>query len=549
LPNSLEDVAITKGSAYVEGNGNRTRVRAGEHIMLEEGHSEVLTLNPADEWELWNVDRDRVQSRSAKADSYLPDELRSYSAEMDTNGSWVYVPEYGRVWRPTVMVADDWAPYRSGRWVWKGDDYVWLSFESWGWVPYHFGRWAVVSGFGWCWVPPARGDVYWGPGYVGWYRTGSQVGWTPLAPGEVFYGHRNYGRQSVNITNVTVNTSTVVYRNRASRGGLTVVAHDDFLRGRTVVQQPARNSNVSVAVSVGSPRIKPLRETRMPIVKQTPPRVAPPRIEQHDSRDLRSRFPRVTPETTGERRRQQPAPAAAVPPTTSRPAPQTREKKTVFPVIAPPERTPGTDRQPYQVPPPQREERRQPSTQTPAVSQPPRTAPPASPPQQTDRQQREERRQQPTQTPAVSQPPRTAPPASPPQQPDRQQHEERRQGERPLHIPTQAVPAAPQGQPPASAGAPQRTEQPRRTPAPADTQNRPTAVPSRVDGRQPGTTTIAPATSPSKPAAAPRTEQPRQDSATKEKQQKKVWKVTTPESANEKDPGGKDNRGKEHRER
>ena len=73
LPNSLEDVAITKGSAYVEGNGNRTRVRAGEQILLEEGHSEVLQLNPADSWEIWNVDRDRAQSRSAKADPYLPD--------------------------------------------------------------------------------------------------------------------------------------------------------------------------------------------------------------------------------------------------------------------------------------------------------------------------------------------------------------------------------------------------------------------------------------------------------------------------------------------
>src|SRR6185369_10719902 len=72
LPNSLEDVAITKGSAYVEGNGNRTRVRGGEHILLEEGHSEVLPLNPADSWELWNVDRDRQQARSARADSYLP---------------------------------------------------------------------------------------------------------------------------------------------------------------------------------------------------------------------------------------------------------------------------------------------------------------------------------------------------------------------------------------------------------------------------------------------------------------------------------------------
>ena len=164
LPNSEEDVAITKGSAYVEGNGSRTRVRAGEQILLEEGHSEILPLNPADSWEIWNVDHDRAQARSAKADTYLPDELRGYSSELDANGTWVNVPEYGMIWRPTVIYSGDWAPYRSGRWIWRGDDYVWLSFETWGWAPYHFGRWAVVNGFGWCWVPPVRGAVYWGPG-------------------------------------------------------------------------------------------------------------------------------------------------------------------------------------------------------------------------------------------------------------------------------------------------------------------------------------------------------------------------------------------------
>lgn len=335
LPNSQEDVTIYKGSAYVEGNGNRTKVRAGEHIALEEGHSELLPLNPPDSWENWNMDRDRAQSRAAKTDSYLPDELRSYSAELDSNGSWASVPEYGMVWRPSVVVSNDWAPYRSGRWVWKGDDYVWISFENWGWVPYHYGRWAVISGFGWCWVPPARGDVYWGPGYVGWYRTGSHVGWTPLAPGEVFYGRRYYGRHSVNITTTTINTNTVVYRNRQARGGLTVLPQGDFLRGRIATQQPTRNSSVSVSVSVGSPRLQPLRETRMPIVKQTPPRVIPPRIERHDIGELRQRFPRVTPASDARRQYQQPAPvttAPAAPPQRD----EYRQRSTVAPAVPQP---------------------------------------------------------------------------------------------------------------------------------------------------------------------------------------------------------------------
>ena len=304
LPNNQEDVSIFKGSAYVEGNGNRTQVRAGEHIALEEGHSELLALNSPDNWERWNSDRDRSQSRTATAESNLPEELLPYSGELDASGRWLRVPEYGMVWRPTVILSDDWAPYRSGRWIWKGKDYVWISYENWGWAPYHFGRWAVISGFGWCWVPPVRGDIYWGPGYVGWYRTENHVGWTPLAPGETYYGHRQYGLHSVNIAHSSINTATIAYKNRGARGGFSVLLQNDFLRGIVSFQNPANVKNVSISVSPGSPRIQPMRETRMPIIKQTPPRAASPVIQHQDSRDLRSRFPRVTPNAENRQRTQ-----------------------------------------------------------------------------------------------------------------------------------------------------------------------------------------------------------------------------------------------------
>lgn len=373
LPNGHEDVAIIKGSAYVEGNGNRTRVRAGEHILLEDGYNEILPLNPADSWELWNRDRDREQSRSIKADSPLPEELQGYSAELDANGTWVSVPEYGMVWRPAVIASRDWAPYREGRWIWRGDDYIWLPLEPWGWVPYHFGRWAVVSGFGWCWVPPVRGDVYWGPGYVGWYRTGSHVGWTPLAPGETFYGRGNYGRHSVNIKNTGISTGNVVYRNRSNPGGITMLPHNDFLKGRPAGRQPSGNVSVSASVSVGAPRIQPVRETRMPLIKQTPPRVAPPRIEHRDSRELRGRFPRVTPVQATERVSRQPAPAVSAPVPAAVRIPRVEEKRGTSPSVLPAERTPQPDRQKPQTIAPQREERRERAPQ-------PQKAPQAAPP-------------------------------------------------------------------------------------------------------------------------------------------------------------------------
>ena len=473
LPNRLEDVAILKGSAYVEGNGDRTQVRAGEHILLEEGHSEILSLAPADSWELWNLDRDLAQSRSGKANSYLPEELRGHAAELDANGRWVNVPEYGMVWRPTVLFSGEWAPYRSGRWIWKDDDYVWLSAEEWGWVPYHYGRWTVVSGLGWCWVPPVRGDVYWGPGYVGWYRTGSQIGWTPLAPGEPFYSHRNYGRNSINITNITINSNTVVYRNRSYRGGVTVLPQNDFLSGRSAVQQSSRNSSPSVSVSVGSPRIQPLRETRMPIVRQTPPRVAPPRIEHRDSRELRERFPRVAPAPAPDRRRPQAAPAASLPAPPSNRTPQVREKQLPH-SVAPGERPP-------------RQEQHQPQS--------------------------------------------TAP-----------QHDDRRQETVPPRATSQPAPPVTQSLPPVSGSAPQRSEQPRRAATtPADNQKHPAVT-------QPGTPAVPPKSA-AQPAAPQQAGKPQQQAAPKDVQPRKVWKVTTPEKTNEKDPHEKDPRGNERRER
>jgi hypothetical protein len=444
LPYNQEDVSIFKGSAYVEGNGSRTKVRTGEHIALEDGHSAFLSLNPPDRWEYWNMERDREQSRSTRTDSYLPDELRGYSDEMDSNGRWVRVPEYGMVWRPTVILSNDWAPYRSGRWIWKGSDYVWISYESWGWVPYHFGRWAVVSGLGWCWVPPARGDVYWGPGYVGWYRTGSHVGWTPLAPGETFYGRRHYGRNSVNITTTNVHTGNIVYRNRQVRGGMTVLPHNDFLRGRVVSQPASGSSSVSVSVSIGSPRIQPVRETRMPIVKQTPPRVAPPVIERRDNREMRQRFPRVTPQTETHRGQQQRT--TTVP--SSQP-PHTRSMQTSPPVALPAEKPVNPP-----VPPDRTQQRREERRQHSPALQP--VAPQAAPPQPVP--------PAPAAVPKQNGQPQRTPASMPTGQPSPATAQPR--GERTPPPASQSSIATPAG------STPQRAEKPRNEPNPKELRQR-----------------------------------------------------------------------------
>jgi len=95
-------------------------------------------------------------------------------------GEWLYVGNYGRVWRPRVSVVGvDFRPYvTGGHWVYT--DYGW-SFESdydWGWAPFHYGRWLPDPRFGWVWIP----DTVWAPAWVDWRYGDGYIGWAPLAP-------------------------------------------------------------------------------------------------------------------------------------------------------------------------------------------------------------------------------------------------------------------------------------------------------------------------------------------------------------------------------
>jgi hypothetical protein len=276
----LTQVSVFKGAVHAERQGGRTIVNSGYALILkEETYAELSPLGPPDEWERWNKERDRRVAEQRPPSRYLPDELDAYSSDFEENGRWVYVREYGYVWTPTVVLSVGWAPYRIGRWVWIGGDYVWISYEPWGWVPYHYGRWAFVASTGWCWVPPIRGAVYWGPGFVGWVRTPTHVAWVPLAPREIYYGHGYYGPHSVNITRINmtnIQTNRIVYKNVDVNNAVTVVNHDTFVTGRHVDVKVKGNPFLKERISIGRPDIKPEKTTTMPVVKKIPQRKQPP---------------------------------------------------------------------------------------------------------------------------------------------------------------------------------------------------------------------------------------------------------------------------------
>ncbi|NTU41815.1 MAG: hypothetical protein HGA78_01930 [Nitrospirales bacterium] len=287
LSDRYADVSVYKGYVETENSVGTTGINEEEMLTLgEDTDGEVGPMGLPDEWERWNKDRNDMMYAAWDDDSsYLPDELRAYSSDFSRYGRWVDVPEYGFVWTPTVSVGVDWAPYRNGRWIWRGGEYVWVGFEPWGWAPYHYGRWAFTRRFGWCWVPPVRGDVYWGPGYVGWVRTPEYVGWVPLAPGEVYYGRRHYGRHSANIAEININSINIgLYRNIHADDGVTIVHHDSFNSGSFRFVRGDRDFVrnrlfIRGNISIGAPDIRPGRfsffasDRRIPETKRPPQRV------------------------------------------------------------------------------------------------------------------------------------------------------------------------------------------------------------------------------------------------------------------------------------
>ncbi len=262
------EVSVLKGYVYVETRDGSTRVSAGNILSIREnGAAEMAMIGSPDEWERWNLDRDKQLVAWNESSRYLPEELHEYSSDFDVNGRWTYEGDYGYVWSPSVAVVE-WAPYTAGTWMWVRNDYVWVSYEPWGWVPYHYGRWAFVSGRGWCWVPPAAGAVYWGPGFVGWVVTPTYVAWVPLAPGETYYGYGYYGPSSINITTVNINTVVInkTYINATARHAVTVVRKDAFGTGKRVPTTVKINPFLEMKrqkFGVVPPRMTPERRIRV----------------------------------------------------------------------------------------------------------------------------------------------------------------------------------------------------------------------------------------------------------------------------------------------
>ncbi|MFY9611313.1 MAG: FecR family protein [Blastocatellia bacterium] len=106
--------------------------------------------------------------------------------DLDYYGDWTNIDGYGHCWAPRV--SSGWAPFRSGSWdLYDAWGPTWVSQEPWGWAPYHYGRWTFVQQR-WFWVPvEVRTRRSYCPATVAFIPLAQdQIGWVPLAPGEVY---------------------------------------------------------------------------------------------------------------------------------------------------------------------------------------------------------------------------------------------------------------------------------------------------------------------------------------------------------------------------
>jgi hypothetical protein len=294
--------------------------------------SNIQSMPDDDDFDRWCDQRD-LREDHAVARRYVSEDVIGYE-DLDDNGGWRPVPEYGTVWFPHTAVVG-WAPYRYGHWAYIAPwGWTWVDDAPWGFAPFHYGRWVVVGG-AWGWVPcppPVVAVAYvrpvYAPALVAWvggphfavgvgvgggFAAGVNVGWFPLGPREVFVPSYPVSRtyvNNVNISNTTVNqtvvnnyynttivnknvtVNNVKYVNQSVPGAVTATSGQSFSSAQPVGRNLVAVNQREVAaapVAVAAPAVAPPKQavlgggattnvrppaalaTRAVVAKTTPP--------------------------------------------------------------------------------------------------------------------------------------------------------------------------------------------------------------------------------------------------------------------------------------
>ncbi|PYU84593.1 MAG: hypothetical protein DMG50_04010 [Acidobacteria bacterium] len=294
-------VVVRDGEGEVTGGGSAYAIHpreTGTFSGADQLDADIHRLGDNDDdFDHWCGDRDRREDRS-QSSRYVSSDVIGYE-DLDDNGGWRPVPEYGAVWFPHTTIVG-WAPYRYGHWVWISPwGWTWVDDAPWGFAPFHYGRWVTVGGV-WGWVPCAPravvGVAYvrpvYAPALVAWvggphFSIGIGIGggggvgvaWFPLGPREVFVPSYHVSRTyvtNVNVSNTTVNNTVVnnYYNNVVVNKNVTNIKYVNQTAPNGVTATSQQNFTSAQPVGRNMMRVD-RREVESAQVNPTTPTVAP----------------------------------------------------------------------------------------------------------------------------------------------------------------------------------------------------------------------------------------------------------------------------------
>jgi len=252
-------VSVIKGIGKVYGSTTAYKINEGKSCPFGKNLKiyQCTSIPAPDSFARWSEGRDHLSKKSAIRyvhTSMIGDE------DLEQYGTWRVTKKYGHVWIPGNVKAD-WAPYRTGHWVWiRQWGWTWIDEQPWGFAPFHYGRWVHLEDR-WSWVPGPRDmqPVY-APALVVFVggrnfnlrlETGAPgIAWFPLAPGEIYIPPGTVSREyfmEVNRSNTQINTTyitnmynnketNVTYQNIYVVNGVSAVSTETFKESKPVNQ-------------------------------------------------------------------------------------------------------------------------------------------------------------------------------------------------------------------------------------------------------------------------------------------------------------------------
>jgi hypothetical protein len=277
-------ITVLRGEGEVLAGGKTYEGRAGERAEFAGMDNDVrYSAGKApgpDSLDRWSSERDLREDNSVSA-KYVSRDTPGYS-DLDDNGTWSEVPEYGHVWYPSAVDVG-WAPYSYGYWSSIGPwGWTWIDYSPWGFAPYHYGRWNLIGGrWGWC-PGPIYARPFYGPAFVGFYGGGfgagfgfgfgGGVGWFPLGFGEPFHPWFHGGRRfvnNINIHNTVIRNTTIINNNHFNYAyahntrAVTVASRSAFANGERINRGSVRVTDASLrgAQVTHNPGVNPTRQS------------------------------------------------------------------------------------------------------------------------------------------------------------------------------------------------------------------------------------------------------------------------------------------------